>query len=67
MKTINKYVEIFNTLEGATSAFYKHAHARLLTLKKPTGKKDFFVDSTPQKDEQLHNVWPVLYNVLKEQ
>lgn len=39
--------------------------ARLLTLKEPTGKMDFFVDTTEPVKEQLHVVWPDKYRVVR--
>jgi hypothetical protein len=66
MKTANKYIDIFNTLEGATSAFHRHRSARLLVATSLTGKGDYFVDITPEYDHRPEVAWPNKYKILKE-
>lgn len=67
MKTINIYVNVFNTLEGAFSFYANQRTARLLKVKgKLTGKKDFFVDITPVPSEQIHVVWPNKYEIMRD-
>ncbi len=68
MKTINPHVQMFNTLEGAESVFANtyNKPVRLLTLTKPTGKGDFFIDTTPADEERLEVAWPNHYKLLRE-
>lgn len=68
MKTANPHVRVFNTLEGAVSAYANtyYKPVRLLVLQSPTGRGDFFVDTTPNEKEMLHNVWPGKYKVVRE-
>lgn len=67
MKTpVNDNVQIFRTMEGAMTYYVNlRKPARLLTLKEPTGKMDFFVDTTEPVKEQLHVVWPDKYRVVR--
>ena len=69
MKTSNPFVQVFNTLAGATSAYVNlppGQWAGLLALKSPIGRKDFFVDTTPKPEERLRSQWPKQYVMLKE-
>jgi hypothetical protein len=69
MRTSNPFVQVFNTLSGATSAYVNTPPgqwAGLLTLKNPTGSKDFFVDTTPTTEERLRSQWPKMYVLLRE-
>lgn len=67
MKTINPYVHIFNTLEGATSRYANtHPDARLLVAATLTKRGDYFVDTTPKHEERLDVVWPERYRILSE-
>jgi hypothetical protein len=66
MKTINVFVNVFNTLQGAESFYANQRTARLLKVKQPTGKKNFFVDVTPVQAEHIHVVWPNKYDILRD-